>query len=379
MTTNPPFLLASNGDRVAVSQGVVLRIMGLSAQSPGPKLRAAKPKHPPAAQVPPHDDDDAGRSPGMQPTFIQRFDDLDDRTSWLITFGIMAIMWAAASLWDRTVAVGGAFEDRTGKFTAVTGGGIRATTLLVGGDRAPMRHGWPVCNDAEARARMADTAYRKHVLAPLNLHRWIMPVTPAMMHNSTTCRAAIAAIEGGIPYPIVVRPLSRRNKRLNVVPPIANNKTGIDVDVYDDEVFCDVVQVIKVMQGMNMYPRDIIAEKTVNGPCYRVLVFRGQVLDVLLNAEPFVKGDGKSSLRTLIARRNEAQKKMGLYATHNVDYRSIDLYSRLQKKSVPNSGRKISITKKNSDDVKNGWPVHDSPVGVYGPHGLALPVSRAVV
>jgi len=56
-----------------------------------------------------------------------------------------------------------------------------------------------------------------------------------------------------------------------------------------------------------------VVEKYLQGKNYRVLVGNNEIISVIRRYPPFVTGDGKSSIDTLIDRENQVRKEMGLY------------------------------------------------------------------
>lgn len=59
------------------------------------------------------------------------------------------------------------------------------------------------------------------------------------------------------------------------------------------------------------FGRSVLVERQVEGDCYRILVLDGEVIDVVRRRPPHVVGDGRASIRRLVAAENERRLRMG--------------------------------------------------------------------
>ena len=64
--------------------------------------------------------------------------------------------------------------------------------------------------------------------------------------------------------------------------------------------------------------KELMCEEQIEGHCYRVFVFNGEIMDVIERSAPFVVGDGVNTIRSLIDMRNKKQLENHLFETKNV-------------------------------------------------------------
>ena len=64
--------------------------------------------------------------------------------------------------------------------------------------------------------------------------------------------------------------------------------------------------------------KELMCEEQIEGHCYRVFVFNGEIMDVIQRSAPFVVGDGVNTVRSLIDMRNKKQLEKRLFETKNV-------------------------------------------------------------
>lgn len=64
--------------------------------------------------------------------------------------------------------------------------------------------------------------------------------------------------------------------------------------------------------------KELMCEEQIDGHCYRVFVFNGEIMDVIQRSAPFVIGDGVNTVRSLIDMRNKRQLEKRLFETKNV-------------------------------------------------------------
>lgn len=99
----------------------------------------------------------------------------------------------------------------------------------------------------------------------------------------------------------------------------------------------------------------IIVEECVPGDNYRVLYLDGEALDVVLRSVPTLEGDGRSSLKQLIAGENETRARDGVQAGHALIRIDQELRSTLREQgldlhAVPAAGRSVRLKRIISDN-----------------------------
>jgi glutathione synthase/RimK-type ligase-like ATP-grasp enzyme len=95
----------------------------------------------------------------------------------------------------------------------------------------------------------------------------------------------------------------------------------------------------------------IMLETQVYGDNYRIFLFNNKVIDVIKREQPFIIGNSKYNIETLIENKNNLQKEKKLYPTTNIgwDYISEQGYD---KDSILENNKKIFIT--NTINFHNG-------------------------
>ena len=98
-----------------------------------------------------------------------------------------------------------------------------------------------------------------------------------------------------------VRLFLERHERLVVKPAMTNHGDGVTVDVRDE---AGLVRALKFAYEASGWQSDILVQQMVFGQEYRFLVLHDKVLAVAYRRPPFVVGDGHSTIRELIERKN---------------------------------------------------------------------------
>lgn len=91
-----------------------------------------------------------------------------------------------------------------------------------------------------------------------------------------------------------------------------------------------------------------VVEQYLEGKNYRVVVVDGKIMSVIQRYPPFVDGDGRSTIDTLIDRENEIRKEMKLAPTIHYIEKSAQVDSYLKKQglslsSVVEEGRRVYL------------------------------------
>jgi D-alanine-D-alanine ligase-like ATP-grasp enzyme len=111
----------------------------------------------------------------------------------------------------------------------------------------------------------------------------------------------------------------------------------------------------RAMSHAGAFCDQIVVEERVPGDNYRVLYLDGEALDVVLRSAPNVRGDGRSSLKQLIARENETRVRDGVQASHALIRIDQELRSTLRDQgfdlhAVPAAGRSVRLKRIISDN-----------------------------
>lgn len=91
--------------------------------------------------------------------------------------------------------------------------------------------------------------------------------------------------------------------------------------------------------------RAVLLEEYIRGHSYRVLVLRGEIISVIRRIRPTVTGDGRSTIRQLIAKENSKRKDLpavSLIRTVDAVYRRLEQQD-LNIDSVPAADRTVEL------------------------------------
>jgi cyanophycin synthetase len=107
-------------------------------------------------------------------------------------------------------------------------------------------------------------------------------------------------------------------------------------------------QVRRAAYEASIYGRELIIEEQVAGDVYRLLYLDGEFVDAILRRAPRVTGDGKSTVRELIAAENRRRTAQGGAAAIGVipvdhDCRATLKRAGLGLSSVPEAGREVAV------------------------------------
>ena len=165
-------------------------------------------------------------------------------------------------------------------------------------------------------------------------------------HNVPTPDTAVVYLDDLNNYKIPdnVKNLLYRYGRLVVKPATTNHGRGITIDVRSEK---DLRRAIEIAYREEYEP-DIIVQQMVFGREYRFLVLQGEVLAVAYRRPPFVIGDGASTIRELIDRKNlDPRRGEG----HSSALTKIDLDQVINDNPegfldiVPNIGAEVDVLK----------------------------------
>jgi D-alanine-D-alanine ligase-like ATP-grasp enzyme len=107
-------------------------------------------------------------------------------------------------------------------------------------------------------------------------------------------------------------------------------------------------QLAQAIRFAGGFSAEVMIEREVAGDHYRFLVLEGQLLDVLKRLNPMVRGDGTSTIESLM--RSEYERRIGSETTVGLKPFSVDLdclftleRQGLQLTSVPEEGRVVMV------------------------------------
>lgn len=104
----------------------------------------------------------------------------------------------------------------------------------------------------------------------------------------------------------------------------------------------------KAMAWAGAFGREIVIEEQIRGENYRLLYFDGELLDAVRRLPPTVVGDGRSSIRQLIAKENRDRIRTGIEASLSLIEIDIELMNTLWKRRyrlrcVPPKGETVQV------------------------------------
>ena len=107
-------------------------------------------------------------------------------------------------------------------------------------------------------------------------------------------------------------------------------------------------QLARAIRSARLFSSDVMIEREAAGDHYRLLVLEGQVLDVLKRLNPTVRGDGTSTIETLML--EEYERRIASDTTAGLKPFSVDLdclftleRQGLHLTSVPEAGRLVTV------------------------------------
>ncbi len=91
-----------------------------------------------------------------------------------------------------------------------------------------------------------------------------------------------------------------------------------------------------------------VVEQYLEGKNYRIVVVKDGIMSVIRRYPPFVDGDGKSSISSLIDQENDLRKSMGLYPVIHAIPKDRKITAYLKKKnmtlhSIPDAGERVRL------------------------------------
>jgi glutathione synthase/RimK-type ligase-like ATP-grasp enzyme len=129
-----------------------------------------------------------------------------------------------------------------------------------------------------------------------------------------------------------------------VIKPAANTGAGDGVSTN----VTTVGQLRHAIAWAQAFDPRILIESQIDGDCYRVLLMDGEVLDVVMRRRPRVIGNGKSTVRQLIADENRLRLRIGIERAQALIRLDPDLTSTLASqqmclRSTPLEGAAVEL------------------------------------
>ena len=115
----------------------------------------------------------------------------------------------------------------------------------------------------------------------------------------------------------VVKKIAQKKIKFPIVLKPIKGTFGIDVIANIENNFELHEALTKLKTKPYLY---MMCEEFIPGDVYRIFVFNNQVIDIIKREQPFVLGDGVSTVDSLIKNKNREQIKKGLFPTENVAY-----------------------------------------------------------
>jgi len=116
-------------------------------------------------------------------------------------------------------------------------------------------------------------------------------------------------------------------------------KSGVDVRAY----LTTKSEVDQVIQELFTRHDKLMVESHYPGNCYRVLVFDDKIMDIVKREQPFVIGDGISTLKKLFDARNQSLSLNGRPKTRTLDV-NYTKHQGYDSKDIPPKDKKIYVS-----------------------------------
>ncbi len=109
------------------------------------------------------------------------------------------------------------------------------------------------------------------------------------------------------------------------------------------------------MASAGAHCSDVVVEEQVDGEEYRLLYLDGELLDAVQRSSPAVCGDGKATLKELIARENRLRTERGIAGSQRLmrsdgELRRTLAESGMSARSVPRIGERVRLKRVVSDN-----------------------------
>jgi D-alanine-D-alanine ligase-like ATP-grasp enzyme len=115
------------------------------------------------------------------------------------------------------------------------------------------------------------------------------------------------------------------------------------------------LQLASAMAAAGALCPDILLEEQVEGENYRLLYFDGELLDAVLRSSPAVRGNGRATVRELIARENRRRIEQGISGSQRLVRADASLRHTLEEqgmslRAVPREGELVRLKRDVSEN-----------------------------
>lgn len=130
----------------------------------------------------------------------------------------------------------------------------------------------------------------------------------------------IDIINKELSYPLVVKPIR------------GTNGYGVTTNIINENELYDHIKKLQLRTN------DIHIEENVQGLEYRIMVFNGEIIDIVERLSPGIIGNGTNTLQELVDNHEYTT-----YKTHNIDKQLLNK-QRVEMSSIIKKGRKIKLS-----------------------------------
>jgi cyanophycin synthetase len=165
--------------------------------------------------------------------------------------------------------------------------------------------------------------------------------TRRVTHNKYLCQKILQA--SGIPVPGAklfdpqkeneIIGYTERHAPVVIKPVKGSNSVGVTVGPQGAEEIREAVALAR--------KNKLLVERMIRGESYRILIFRGRIVDVLKWVPPYVVGNGRDSLQVLIKLKTDYHLHNNLHTFH-VDSDHLNRQG-LEMGYIPKNGMKVSL------------------------------------
>ncbi len=114
------------------------------------------------------------------------------------------------------------------------------------------------------------------------------------------------------------------------------------------DVFTHIDDDIKAKSTLNTLKNkgysEVMCEEQIDGACYRIFVFNGNIIDIIKREAPYIIGDGINDVKSLIEMRNKNQLEKKLFKTNNISTHFIESQGYNMNSILPKDKRLIIST-----------------------------------
>tara|TARA_B100001758_G_scaffold247874_1_gene267978 strand:+ start:16374 stop:17387 length:1014 start_codon:yes stop_codon:yes gene_type:complete len=168
-------------------------------------------------------------------------------------------------------------------------------------------------------------------------------------NNSLTMKNNINSINH-LKYPLVIKP----NK--------GTQGYGVTTNIKNENQLTKVVN--DLLQKTKNTMKNIIVEEHYTGDNYRVMVFNNEVMGIVKRDNPYVLGNGKSTLKNLIKNHKQSKHKIHEIDIPYIKSQNVDL------DTVIPANEKIIVSKVNN--YHNGAPIYNVPLTQVHPDNIEM-------